>query len=561
MLLSSRFRADGASLGASEMARRVRAFDWSQTPLGPIGTWPRSLTSSVALCLRSPFQMAIYWGHDLTCIYNDAERAVLGELHPRALGRPAREVLGDAWEVVGPQLAAVTERGESIWAEDQPLTFDHRGGVEVSYFTYSYSPIIDDDGSVGGALLVTQETTARVLAERRINAIRDLAVESLDAATVRDACTQCARALTRSDDVRLALVYVLDDLYGRATCAAAEAAGDALPEPLPSLELADATDDASSLVAELLTAGSGGRLVELSLVMPAAAGVPGAPQMAFVAPIASGTCDRLEGFLVVGVRDDLRFDRAYAQFLELAATGAGRSIAAARHREAGQRRVPDARHEAELRVLLNDLRAAQRRVVAAGDAERRRIERDLHDGAQQRLMAVRLELGLLEERLHQEPNAAARQLAPLRRELDEALQELRELAHGLYPPLLASDGLQPALTAMGRRSPLPVRVQARGMKRAPRSVESTAYFCCVEALQNAVKHAGPAARVTITLAMNDHCLDFSVQDDGVGFDADVVAPGQGLINLRDRLSGLGGSMEIRSAPGAGTSVTGEIPLV
>jgi len=228
---------------------------------------------------------------------------------------------------------------------------------------------------------------------------------------------------------------------------------------------------------------------------------------------------------------------------------------------AAQARVQEHdRHAVELRTVLDDLRAAQRRVVAAGDAERRRIERNLHDGAQQRLMAVRLELGLLEEQLRQEPHAAAKQLAALRRELDDALDELRELAHGLYPPLLASDGLQAALTAVGRRSPIPVRIDAHALRRAPRSIESTAYFCCIEALQNAVKHAGAGARVTIKLAMRNRCLLFSVEDDGVGFDANVVRPGQGLTNLSDRLSGLGGGAEIRSAPGVGTVLMGELPL-
>src|SRR6185437_4197253 len=135
-----------------------------------------------------------------------------------------------------------------------------------------------------------------------------------------------------------------------------------------------------------------------------------------------------------------------------------------------------ARHEGELRALLDDLRAAQHRVADAGDAERRRIERDLHDGAQQRLVALRLELGLLEERLTEDPRRAAEMLRGLRLELDEALEELRELAHGLYPPLLASDGLEAALGAAARRSAIPVTIAASGMARAPRSIESTAYF-------------------------------------------------------------------------------------
>lgn len=175
-------------------------------------------------------------------------------------------------------------------------------------------------------------------------------------------------------------------------------------------------------------------------------------------------------------------------------------------------------------------------------------------------MAIRLELGLVEERLTEQPDGAMRLLADVRRELDEALQELRELAHGLYPALLSTDGLEAALRATARHSPLPVSVKAAGMTRAPRTIESTAYFCCLEALQNAAKHAGPDARASIDLRMTDRSLRFRVQDDGAGFDPDAVPAGQGLINLRDRLGSIGGTVTISSIPGAGTTVIGEIPL-
>jgi len=219
-----------------------------------------------------------------------------------------------------------------------------------------------------------------------------------------------------------------------------------------------------------------------------------------------------------------------------------------------------ARHADELKALLNDLRAAQRRVAAAGDAERRRIERDLHDGAQQRLMAIRLELGLLTELLEKDPAAASARLKELHRDVDEALDELRELGHGLYPPLLASDGLYAALLSVARRSPIPVTVEGSDIPRAPRSIENAAYFCCLEALQNAGKHAGPGARATVDLRASGGSLEFRVCDDGTGFDPDAVRPGHGLINLRDRLDALGGRLEVISARGSGTTVLGQIPL-
>ncbi len=214
----------------------------------------------------------------------------------------------------------------------------------------------------------------------------------------------------------------------------------------------------------------------------------------------------------------------------------------------------------ELRSLLNHLKAAQRRIVAAGDAERRRVERNLHDGAQQRLMAIRLELGLLSERLELDPISAQGELDRLRLELDDALEELRELAHGLYPPLLASDGLRAALTAAARHAAIPVEVDAPDFPRPPRAIENAVYFCCLEALQNAAKHAGEGARATIRLMVRHGALELRVSDDGIGFDRDAVPNGYGLTNLGDRLEALGGEAVITSAPGEGTTVAGQIPL-
>lgn len=213
----------------------------------------------------------------------------------------------------------------------------------------------------------------------------------------------------------------------------------------------------------------------------------------------------------------------------------------------------------ELRSLLNDLKAAQGRIAAAGDAERRRIERNLHDGAQQRLTAIRLELGLLSERLATNPIARG-QLDALRTELDEAVKELRELAHGLYPPILASAGLPAAFATAARQAAIPVELVAADIARLPPAVENAVYFCCMEALQNVVKHAGEDARATIELVVRHGALEFRVSDDGIGFDRDAVTNGHGLTNLTDRLAALGGEVVITSAPGRGTTVAGQIPL-
>jgi signal transduction histidine kinase len=216
--------------------------------------------------------------------------------------------------------------------------------------------------------------------------------------------------------------------------------------------------------------------------------------------------------------------------------------------------------ERDWRIVREELKAASRRVAAAADEERRRIARDLHDGAQQRLMAVRLELGLLAELAAGGHAVTRRDLERLRADVEQALEEIRRLAHGLHPPLLASDGLHAALAAASRRAPIPVAIDGATTGRLPRAIESAAYFCCAEALQNVVKHAGARARASIQLDVRRGALEFRVTDDGCGFDGRHVEEGHGLTNLRDRLSAVGGHAEITSIPGCGTTVLGQIPL-
>jgi signal transduction histidine kinase len=208
-------------------------------------------------------------------------------------------------------------------------------------------------------------------------------------------------------------------------------------------------------------------------------------------------------------------------------------------------------------ALEGELRASRARIVEAGNAERRRMERDLHDGAQQRLVALRMHLGLVGEKLGSRQEQQL--LDSLGAEVDEAIHELRELAHGVYPQLLAQAGVASALAAVARRSGIPTRVLENGLSRHPEAVEVTVYFCCVECLQNATKHAGAGARVTMTLGDCDGGIEFCVEDDGAGFDPTSVARGTGLTNLVDRVEAVGGTLRIDSSPGHGTRITGFVP--
>jgi signal transduction histidine kinase len=213
---------------------------------------------------------------------------------------------------------------------------------------------------------------------------------------------------------------------------------------------------------------------------------------------------------------------------------------------------------AELRARLVDLQASRARLVETADTERRRIERNLHDGAQQQLVALKIALGLARQLVTSAPGEAAGLIAQTEQQAADALEELRELARGIYPPLLADLGLRAALEAQARKAVIAVTVDAPGLGRYPQQIEAAVYFCVLEALQNVAKYAqAPAARVT--LRPEGQCLAFTVEDDGTGFDPATTPRGTGLQGISDRLGALGGSAEVTSAPGRGTRVTGRVP--
>jgi signal transduction histidine kinase len=206
---------------------------------------------------------------------------------------------------------------------------------------------------------------------------------------------------------------------------------------------------------------------------------------------------------------------------------------------------------------LLEVRKSRARIMAMADHERQRLERDLHDGAQQRLVALRIQLELLEETLLQDPERARAKLHALGEDVGDTLDEIRELAHGVYPSLLADRGLGEALRSAAHGSPIVSRLSAGQIGRYPPEVESAVYFCCLEAIQNVSKHAAGAQLLEITLSDNG-ALRFEVRDDGGGFNG-KTADGTGMTNMRDRLAAVGGELEITSVLGEGTVVAGTVP--
>ncbi len=213
----------------------------------------------------------------------------------------------------------------------------------------------------------------------------------------------------------------------------------------------------------------------------------------------------------------------------------------------------------QLTDRMAELRASRKRIVATADNERRRLERNIHDGAQQQLVALSVMVRLAEATVDNDVEAAKGLVSEVQADAKDALENLRDLARGIYPRLLADLGLAVALEAQTGKAPIPVTVHENGIGRYQRDAEAAVYFCILEALQNVAKHAG-ASRAAVRLDTAEGELEFSVTDEGAGFDAGSAGNGTGLQGMADRLAAFGGGLEIRSEPGHGTTVTGRLPV-
>jgi signal transduction histidine kinase len=213
----------------------------------------------------------------------------------------------------------------------------------------------------------------------------------------------------------------------------------------------------------------------------------------------------------------------------------------------------------ELRANLEELRASRQRLVTAQDGERRRIERNIHDGAQQQLVALAVQTRMAESLAGTDPERAREMLRGLQQGIQDALDDLRDLARGIYPPLLADRGLGAALEAQARRSTVPVTMETEGIERYAQEAEAAVYFCVLEALQNVAKYA-EATRATVRLTGGADELRFEVEDDGRGFDPAATGYGTGVQGMIDRMAALGGELLVRSEPGSGTTVAGTLPV-
>jgi hypothetical protein len=197
--------------GGGEMGALMRSIDWTRTALGPVEGWPQSLRTTVSTCLNSRFPIVVWWGAEMVKIYNDGYREFLGAKHPRAMGARGREVWPEIWDIIGPMLEGVLSEGKATWSENQFLLLERHGYPEECYFTFSYSPIRDESGGIGGIYCAVTETTRQILSERRLRTLRDLGAQTAGARVAKEACRRAAEVLAGNpSDLPFAMVYLLE---------------------------------------------------------------------------------------------------------------------------------------------------------------------------------------------------------------------------------------------------------------------------------------------------------------------------------------------------------------
>jgi signal transduction histidine kinase/ActR/RegA family two-component response regulator len=313
--------------GGGEMGERTRLLDWSTTPLGSPETWPQSLRSTVSMLLPSRAQIIMFWGRDFTVLYNDAYRPVLGAKHPNSLGRPGSHVWKEIWETqLRELLEGVVQTGEAFWARDLLFLIERHGFVEETYFDVSYDPVRVESGAVGGVFCIVAETTERVVGERRLKLLRDLAARNASARSQREACELAMHTLEATPDVAFALAYVGDELQA-ATPGAAKHLAESDPHLVKTLPL---------------PASSGGKA----------------------------------GRMVVGLNPRRPFDDSHRNFLDLVADQFASALSHARAYETERQRVQLLEENAAVTETLNNVGA-----LVASDLDRTKVVQAVTDAA------------------------------------------------------------------------------------------------------------------------------------------------------------------------------------
>ncbi|MEO8606273.1 MAG: ATP-binding protein [Chloroflexota bacterium] len=325
-----------------DMGKLMRSINWAETALGAIESWPQSLKTTVSTCLASYFPILIWWGPDLIEIYNDAYRPILGlSKHPAAMGQAGRETWPEIWHIIGPMLEGVLQRGEATWSKDQMLPLDRYGFPEECYFTFSYSPVRDESGDVGGVFTAVTETTERVLSERRLRTLRELSTRTMQGETAETVCSIAAETLTSvPEDAPFALFYLLDETGEVAQLVCCKGVEAGMPISPETILLGDSNNSAwpleevAAACQPILVGDLKRRFGDLQI------GVwPETIQRAFILPMMSSGHEYCVGFLIMGLSPRLHFNIEYEGFLTLASKHVETALANARARETVRQRA------------------------------------------------------------------------------------------------------------------------------------------------------------------------------------------------------------------------------
>jgi PAS domain S-box-containing protein len=321
--------------GNGEMSLMMRTLDWSVTPIGSVQHWCQSLRTSVSICLSSRFPILIWWGSEFAMLYNDAYRPILGATkHPQALGQSGRECWSEIWDIIGPMLESVIITGNATWSDDQLLLIDRNGYLEECYFTFSYSPIRNETGSIGGIFTAVTETTERVLSERRLRTLRELAAKTSQAKTVESACELSMETLADNvADIPFALIYLLDETGKQAQLI--KSVGLA-PLEIASQESLDLLlDDTHNFpLVKVVQTGQPERVDNWGTSSYA-----DLAESALILPITQANQKFPAGLLIVGINPRRALDEEYSGFFQLIAGNLGTAIANARAYEIERKRA------------------------------------------------------------------------------------------------------------------------------------------------------------------------------------------------------------------------------
>ena len=562
-------------VGGGEMGDLMRARDWSSTPLGPVSGWPQSLRTIVSTCLHSRFPILVWWGRDLVMLYNDAYVTLIGAKHPQALGTPGREVFPEIWNIIGPMLEGALTRGEATWSEDQLLLLRRHGFAEECYFTFSYSPISDESGGVGGVFTAVTETTARIIGERRMATLGALAERTAPARSAAEAARSAIDVLSENAaDVAFALLYLVSEDGRTARLAGAAHLSPDSPECPAAISLDDTGETVSGAIGRIATVlrTGHGELIDVRALCADAAreeSLLAGVTTAIALPVAAAGQERAFGVLVAGLSPRLEVNDAYRGFLDLVAGQVATGIANAEAYAVERRRAEslaeldrakttffsNVSHEfrTPLTLLLSPLEDALRDAELAP-----RVHRDLELAHRNALRLLKLVNALLDfSRIEAGRMEAAYEpvdLGALTRDLASAFRSACDRA-----------GLR--LTVETPADPLTAYVD-RGMWEK----------IVLNLVSNAFKHTFVGG-IAVRVRHGDNEAVVEIEDTGIGIAADQLpriferfhrvpnarsrtheGTGIGLSLVQELVRLHGGRIAVASVEGRGTTFTVRIPL-